>query len=134
MKTKLAYSVFFPRIRSSIVAPSAALSQDSFIHRCPVNKYKRAWTKCENRRSPLVAVYSLEFYKSLEGFSDDSSSVLPDDVIYASLRRKAEKMCFEAALAVCKELAGAGASTMPAVRPSCSLSPRKCIKIVSWRL
>jgi hypothetical protein len=64
-------------------------------------------------------------YYSEEGIGELESS-LPDAVIYASLRRKAETMCVEAAIAVCKELAGAGPGLAGggAAAQASSLSPR----------
>lgn len=71
-----------------------------------------------------MAAYSLESYKSQEGFSDDFSVSLPDDVIYASLRRKAEQMCIDAALAICTELTGNNLSSTPTTKALAALTPR----------
>lgn len=81
------------------------------------------------------AVQSIDFYNAQEGVGrDDVDIVLPDDVIYKSLRRKAEYMCFHTALELVKEMAGNGIRSPAALTPSPSLSPRKSPSTSRFRL
>jgi hypothetical protein len=74
------------------------------------------------------------YYMDQEGFSPDGADddSLPDSVIYASLRRKAESLSFASAIAECIDLAGTvvtdpSRATGP-MAPRPSLSPRDVVQ------
>jgi hypothetical protein len=92
-------------------------------------------TRRPTARARHPAPYALTdrgaYYLDAEGFGELPDDTLPDSVIYASLRRKAESMTLAAAIAECNDLAGAAVADSRAAGPLAprpSLSPRDVVQ------